>query len=993
MSSLHAGRASERMLSPRIGSSGRTPFCSLALLALLLAAGCNCGVEGVTKANVELEVQPADGLDLGKVRVGETKTVSLTLTSRGRVSLKLVAVEREGLSTDWWLGTPPTELAPNEPQTLAVTFAPEAVGPQSGTLVLKTDSTKVPEVRVAVRGEGVLTHVVISPDALDFGAVEVDTQETRSIVLHNEGIIAEDVQLVAAAAGSPHFTVGPVPGEADDTLHLEPGATIEVPVTFSPRLADPEGFASSVVFLPCPSCDDVTVPLTGTGVTALLSVTPADCLDFGEVNPGSRVTKSFSLANAGQRALHVLDATLAQTGDVFTLGTTAPLTVPGTGTSAIEVTYAPTGLTRDEATLTITTDTARSPRVPLCIKGSGGGPDLSLSPDRLAFGQVAVGTTLTRNVRVANVGVGTTPLVVSRAFLRSTSGSSFSVAAATLSLAAGRTGNVAVTFAPTAAGDAADTLVLETNDADSPVREIPLTGTSRVLPACQLDVVPSADVLAFGNVAAGRTAVLPIALRNTGPGDCIVHDLALEATTDRAFGLSGGPRAELSLTAGETLHLTVSFTPAEERAHTGALAFRVSDPAHPDRRIALTGTSVKGCLLIAPDEVDFGTAMPGCSSQERVVNVYNTCTAAVRIDTITLADQLGQPFRIVGSPTLPLTMNGSAAPALRLRYRPEAEGTHVGALLIGTSERPEPYHVGLAGRAAADALQHDRFNQERRTQVDVLFIVDNSGSMTEEQAALATNFAAFLNYANARNIDYRIAITTTDMTPTGARGRFVPVDGSRPRILTPSTPNVMAIFAENVNVGTNGSAVEHSIEPAYAALQPSMLVSVNDGFLRNDALLSIITVTDEKDSSPETVDFYYGWLLNIKGARRSEMLTFSAICVTDPNIGDNYGARVIELARRTGGVVSDIATDDWSRDLERLGASAFGFQTSFFLGSPPSDPEALTVTIDGIPLPPKDGFAENWFYDPETNAVTFDPLLVPEPGSTLEVVYPVSCEP
>ncbi|MCB9569505.1 MAG: VWA domain-containing protein [Myxococcales bacterium] len=48
--------------------------------------------------------------------------------------------------------------------------------------------------------------------------------------------------------------------------------------------------------------------------------------------------------------------------------------------------------------------------------------------------------------------------------------------------------------------------------------------------------------------------------------------------------------------------------------------------------------------------------------------------------------------------------------------------------------------------------------------VDVLFVIDNSGSMAEEQALLAANFASFIEILESPKVraDYRIGITTTD---------------------------------------------------------------------------------------------------------------------------------------------------------------------------------------------------------------------------------------
>jgi hypothetical protein len=49
-------------------------------------------------------------------------------------------------------------------------------------------------------------------------------------------------------------------------------------------------------------------------------------------------------------------------------------------------------------------------------------------------------------------------------------------------------------------------------------------------------------------------------------------------------------------------------------------------------------------------------------------------------------------------------------------------------------------------------------------QVDILFVIDNSSSMIEEQAVLAANFESFINVLERPEVvaDYRIGVTTTD---------------------------------------------------------------------------------------------------------------------------------------------------------------------------------------------------------------------------------------
>jgi hypothetical protein len=72
-----------------------------------------------------------------------------------------------------------------------------------------------------------------------------------------------------------------------------------------------------------------------------------------------------------------------------------------------------------------------------------------------------------------------------------------------------------------------------------------------------------------------------------------------------------------------------------------------------------------------------------------------------------------------------------------------------------------------------------------------------------------------------------------------------------------------------VNVGTNGSSQEECFAPALAALTAPLISDpmMNGGFLRTDAPLAVVCVTDELEQSPQSVSYYYNQFLNIKGVR------------------------------------------------------------------------------------------------------------------------------
>jgi hypothetical protein len=192
--------------------------------------------------------------------------------------------------------------------------------------------------------------------------------------------------------------------------------------------------------------------------------------------------------------------------------------------------------------------------------------------------------------------------------------------------------------------------------------------------------------------------------------------------------------------------------------------------------------------------------------------------------------------------------------------------------------------------------------------MDILFVVDDSGSMSEEQSNLATNFPQFINVldnyttSSGDALDYRVAVTTTgrDVQYTISVGGFtLPFDergdngafrqdcGMTRRWLERGDSNVGSTFACAAEVGTGGPSLEMPLEVINMAFTDRMTDGTNQGFLRDDALLAIVVLTDEDDcsrtdnnftiqsdacdasSQPELVDIsnYLAFLDNLTGDR------------------------------------------------------------------------------------------------------------------------------
>jgi hypothetical protein len=174
--------------------------------------------------------------------------------------------------------------------------------------------------------------------------------------------------------------------------------------------------------------------------------------------------------------------------------------------------------------------------------------------------------------------------------------------------------------------------------------------------------------------------------------------------------------------------------------------------------------------------------------------------------------------------------------------------------------------------------------------VDILFVIDNSRSMVGEQLALANSFGHFVAAMDEKfgSGAYQIAVVTTGLespaclpcpaddpdaysciNPSGENGRFqnlrgklVGGDPDAPIFDFIADPSCRLVGADNlacffdpsdqrgtVLVGTSGCGLERGLAAVQAALSPGLLGSpaANGGFLRPEAQLAVIVVSDEED--------------------------------------------------------------------------------------------------------------------------------------------------
>ncbi|NVB40278.1 VWA domain-containing protein [Pseudenhygromyxa sp. WMMC2535] len=286
--------------------------------------------------------------------------------------------------------------------------------------------------------------------------------------------------------------------------------------------------------------------------------------------------------------------------------------------------------------------------------------------------------------------------------------------------------------------------------------------------------------------------------------------------------------------------------------------------------------------------------------------------------------------------------------------------------------------------------------------VDVLLVVDNSGSMGEEQANLAANFGPFIEELEAVGADYRIGITTTDL---GGRNCVSESNGGdlilsscldrpetfvfgsddqyaaaceshcalsdaqleiqpsaddagetavRPWIESyngvsnlPEGVDPLAAFQCFAPQGISGCGWESPLEAMSQALENMHNPERPEyGFLRDDALLAILVITDEADcsfNSAHSTALFDSEVFYSEGANYAT----SAVCWNAGTAceGDSPYSSCIDVDRDESGAETDVAADavlyPVSGYVEQLAAEA---------ASKSAGREVLVSVIAGVPL-------------------------------------------
>ena len=945
----------------------------------------------------------------------------------------------------------------NDYSTLIVDLSGQAVTPDIQVCI--TDCVGDQQDEDCQTGSELCNDVADGNLALAFGDLEHGQSRSRQVIVRNIGDqVLEVSTLQISGVNAPQFSHSSPSGELPG--QLAPGDETVIEVTYQPGTGGEHAAALEII-----SSDvnegEVAVDLLGRGLAPRVCPDPLS-IDFGNVAVGEPRSESFTLTNCGLLDLTLQQLRLTDDGSAeFSLvePPATPLVLAPEESVEVQVQYAPEARGSDTGGVEIySDDPASNPDSGLSgtisLRGNGIVRECQMqaTPFSLNFGGVVQQQSDTMILMLSNQG-NDLCIYNSSAITTNSADDEFSILAAPADdteFGPGEILQIEVLYAPTALGVDEGVLTISGTDVDGPEIEVPLLGEGVETAECQLTLEP--QLLNFGITKVATTRSLMVTLTNQGNAVChvdklVAQQVGMQMLMGGDFEITGAPQLPFVVARrgqpGDQVDIEVTFAPAPENMEIHATTLYVHtpdmtepipmqqmieglcrDPDAPMQPVGagggcsmVSGNAAESDIEVVPTELDFGVVTVGCNSPERHVTVYNLGGYTLLIEDIYLEDPNDPNFEIRSAPSTtpdPYELEGGQSFQVVLRYHPQDTNVHRSVLyIVSDASNEQMYTVPLFGRGTLISDQTDVFHQPTEVKSDVLFVIDNSGSMGWAQSELADNFSSFINWAITLEVDYHIGVIASEVNDPETDQGDPPRDiypgvlvqaPNRPKIITNQTPDLQAAFSENAHIGTCCSdEQEAGLEAAWMALSEPLISdpAANAGFLREDAKLYIICLSDEQDQSRGNPDFYVDYFSSIKGYRNTDMMKVSAIVGDSPNGCGNdtadSGSRYIEVANRTGGIFESICTSNWSNALENLGIDAFTAIREFPL-SRPADPATISVTVEGAPVgqascndPDDAACQDGWIYIPDTNTVYFGDDVVPERGERIEISYTAQC--
>ncbi len=480
----------------------------------------------------------------------------------------------------------------------------------------------------------------------------------------------------------------------------------------------------------------------------------------------------------------------------------------------------------------------------------------------------------------------------------------------------------------------------------------------------EIDVSPV--LLEYGTLGQDDDAVVKaFTVSSVGATDLSILGMELDGAAVGSFSIITDDTS-FRLPAGAEKEIEVAFSPMGANDQLARVLIESDDPESDIVVVELVGDGAVPELSITPDPLDFTESYVGCEHSD-VLEFENVGTDTLTIDAIDWSADAA--FATGLWPTLPYSLAPGESFNVSVDFLPLSETEFSGSLSVRSNEPMGQRDHETVGSGKYAGPYTESWEIPVDPPSDIMFAVDQSCSMDDDQRNLANNFGTFINELSDYSNDWQIIVANDD-------------DGCNSTgILTPTTPGFENTFGNAVSQG-GGSYTESLLTVGARAIEASN-GGCNNGFVREDAMLHVILVSDE----PEQSSYYGGgdWsaltqrIIDAKGSASNVKISAIAGPVPGGCGSADPGTGYSEAVAATGGVFLSIC-DNWaSASNLALLAEASINQDTFELSRMPVE-ETIEVVVNGQSI-------SNWSYDSMENAVVVGENAVPEEGDEVDITY------
>lgn len=612
---------------------------------------------GVNVLDGDTVTSTSKGTDFGSAMVvGGTVTRDFTIVNTGSGTLTLTTpFTWASGGSDFSATVSSTSIAAGASATLTITFDPSASGTRTGELRITNNDSDENPYNIFVTGVGLIPDISItggsaastissgdtSPatsDGTDYGTQTTNQSVSRTFVLKNNGTgTLSSISVALSGTNANQFSIVTNPASSVDAgsstffvVRFTPTSTGTKNATVTVSSSDPDtpsytfaikGVGSSTLLVGEMSLTGGS-PSTDVPMYAVASTTYGS--DFGTINLGTTVTKTFTITNSVGLTLGSISASIgsATSGAGFSVSTSPAATLLTSGaTTTFVISFTPTTTGTKTAVVTVNNNDANegSSTYTFNITGvvteseigvSGGSAPTSFSTgaaasatNGTAFGTEYVGANsyLINTYTITNSGSGSLTIGT----VTNSNTTDFTVSSIPTTIAAGESATFTIRFKPASSGSKTATISIPNNDttgsenpfvinlsgtgSTSAQGEINVQGGTPAIDINNNDIASSADGTDFGGIyVTSGTISKTFTIQNKGNAALTIGAISFSGTGAADYSVTTSPAS--SITAGNSTTFTVTFNPSIAGVRPAQISIVNGDANENPFRFWLTGT-------------------------------------------------------------------------------------------------------------------------------------------------------------------------------------------------------------------------------------------------------------------------------------------------------------------------------------------------------------------------------------------------------------------